>query len=67
MQSGLFYGYVGQVDGLLERLMKEMPSAKVVATGGLAKALAAESKFIQHLEPDLTLEGLKLLWLKNRR
>jgi type III pantothenate kinase len=67
MQSGLFYGYVGQVDGILERLMKEMPGATIVATGGLAKALAAESKFIQHLEADLTLEGLKLLWLKNQR
>lgn len=66
MQSGLFYGYVGQVDGLLERLLKELPGATVVATGGLAKALAAESKYITHLEPDLTLEGLKLLWLKNR-
>jgi type III pantothenate kinase len=67
MQSGLFYGYVGQVDGILERLQKELPGTTVVATGGLAKALAAESKFRQHLEPDLTLEGLKLLWLKNRR
>ena len=67
MQSGLFYGYVGQVDGILERLLKELPGAPVVATGGLAKALAAESKYIQHLEADLTLEGLKILWLKNRK
>ena len=67
MQSGLFYGYVGQVDGILERLLKELPGTTIVATGGLAKALAAESKYIQHLEPDLTLDGLKILWLKNRR
>jgi len=67
MQSGLFYGYVGQVDGILERLLKELPGAAVVATGGLAKAIAAESKFIQHLEPDLTLDGLRILWLKNQR
>jgi type III pantothenate kinase len=67
MQSGLFYGYVGQVDGILDRLLKELPGANIVATGGLAKALAAESKFIQHLEPDLTLDGLKILWLKNQR
>jgi type III pantothenate kinase len=67
MQSGLFYGYVGQVDGILERLLKEQPGSTIVATGGLAKALAAESKIIKHLEPDLTLDGLKILWLKNRR
>lgn len=67
MQSGLFYGYVGQVDGILERLMKEQPNATVVATGGLAKAIAAESKYIRNLEPDLTLDGLKILWLKNRK
>lgn len=67
MQSGLFYGYVGQVDGILERLLKELPEATIVATGGLAKSLAAESKHIQHLEPDLTMEGLKILWLKNQR
>ncbi len=67
MQSGLFYGYVGQVDGILERLLKELPGAAIVATGGLAKALAAESRYIQNLEPDLTLDGLKILWLKNQR
>jgi type III pantothenate kinase len=67
MQSGLFYGYVGQVDGILERLLKELPDATIVATGGLAKAIASESKYIRHLEPDLTLDGLKLLWLKNRK
>jgi len=67
MQSGLFYGYVGQVDGILERLVREQPGSAIVATGGLAKALAAESKYIKHLEPDLTLDGLKILWLKNRR
>lgn len=67
MQSGLFYGYVGQVDGILERLVKEQPSATIVATGGLARALAAESRYIKHLEPDLTLDGLKILWLKNRK
>jgi len=67
MQSGLFYGYVGQVDGILERLLAESPESTVVATGGLSKVIAPASKFIQHLEPDLTLEGLKLLWLKNRK
>jgi type III pantothenate kinase len=67
MQSGLFYGYVGQVDGILERLLKEYPDCPVVATGGLAKVIAPASRFIQNVEPDLTLEGLRILWMKNRR
>jgi len=67
MQSGLFYGYVGQVDGILERLLAEQPGSTVVATGGLAKVIAPASRYIQHLEPDLTLEGLRILWLKNRK
>ncbi|MDP2874604.1 MAG: type III pantothenate kinase [Holophaga sp.] len=67
MQSGLFYGYVGQVDGILERLLAEFPDCPVVATGGLAKVIAPASKYIQNVEPDLTLEGLRILWLKNRK
>ncbi|MBP1629026.1 MAG: putative transcriptional acitvator, Baf family [Holophagaceae bacterium] len=67
MQSGLFYGYVGQVDGILERLLGEFPEAKVVATGGLAKTIAASSKHIHICDSDLTLEGLRLLWMKNRK
>ena len=67
MQSGLFYGYIGQVDGILERLLTEFPGARVVATGGLAKTISSASKYIQTWDPDLTLEGLKLLWLKNRK
>lgn len=66
MQAGLFYGYVGQVDGILERLRAEYPEAAVVATGGLAKVIAQHSRFIQHLAPDLTLEGLRILWMKNQ-
>ena len=67
MQSGLFYGYIGQVDGILERLLAEYPGSRVVATGGLAKVIAPSSRFIQDVAPDLTLEGLRLLWLKNRK
>jgi type III pantothenate kinase len=66
MQSGLFYGYVGLVDGILARLLEEMPGATVIATGGLARVIGPASRFIQHVEPDLTLEGLRILWLKNR-
>ena len=67
MQSGLFYGYVGLVDGLLERLLEEFPGSRVVATGGLAKAIAPASRYIQDIAPDLTLAGLRLLWQKNRK
>jgi len=67
MQSGLFYGYIGQVDGILERLLAEYPGSHVVATGGLAKVIAPSSRFIQEVAPDLTLEGLRLLWLRNRK
>jgi type III pantothenate kinase len=67
MQSGLFYGYVGQVDGILERLLAEYPDSRVVATGGLAGVIAPSSRFIGHVAPDLTLEGLRLLWMKNRK
>jgi type III pantothenate kinase len=67
MQSGLFYGYVGQVDGILERLLAENPGSKVVATGGLAGVIAPSSRFIGTVAPDLTLEGLRILWMKNRK
>jgi type III pantothenate kinase len=66
MQSGLFYGCVGQIDGILERLCQQLPSAAVVATGGLTKTIGKESRFIQRVEPDLTLNGLRSLWFLNR-
>jgi len=67
MQSGLYYGGIAQIDGILERLTQQFPKAAVVATGGLAKTISKESKYVQHLEPDLTLNGLRLIWHNNRR
>ena len=67
MQSGIYYGYIGLVDGILERLLGEMPDTKtVVATGGQAEMIAAGSRFIQSVDGLLTLAGLKLIYDRNR-
>jgi len=69
IQSGLYYGYVELVDGLCERLKKELGSGcKIISTGGLASALAKDSKTIKpnSIYPNLTLEGIKLIWERNR-
>jgi type III pantothenate kinase len=63
MQAGLFWGYVDMVEGLLRRMKEELGgSAVVVATGGLASVVAPESKLIEHVDGDLTLRGLRLVW-----
>ncbi len=62
MQSGIYYGFVGQVDGILRRLHQEMPDLeKVVATGGLAELIAEGSEYIDEVNQMLTLVGLKLI------
>ena len=67
MQAGIYYGYIGLVDGILERLLAEIPGVKgIVATGGQAPLIASGSKFIREVDPDLTLTGLKLIYERNR-
>ncbi|WP_416730161.1 type III pantothenate kinase [Fictibacillus sp. JL2B1089] len=67
MQAGILYGYVGQVEGIVKR-MKEQSEVepKVIATGGLANLIAAESNVIDHVDPFLTLKGLLLIYDKNK-
>jgi type III pantothenate kinase len=67
LQSGALYGFAGQVDGIVNRIKKELGElTAVVATGGLASLVVSESETITHHEPDLTLEGLRLVFEKNR-
>ncbi len=63
IQSGIVYGYAGLVDGLVERMRAEMgDTPKVVATGGLAGLIQEVARTIQHVNPDLTLEGLRIVY-----
>jgi len=81
LQSGLYYGYIGLVDGILERMLNEMranetrshdsptseaPAPKIIATGGLARLVADDSKFIRTIDDMLTLDGLRLIYERNR-
>jgi type III pantothenate kinase len=66
LQSGVLYGFAGQVDGLVRRIIAEIgPVTAVVATGGLAPIVVAESETITHHDPDLTLVGLRLVYERN--
>ncbi|HXQ73491.1 MAG TPA: type III pantothenate kinase [Pyrinomonadaceae bacterium] len=63
IQSGLYHGYIGLVDGVLEKMIAEMGEApRVIATGGLAHAIAPASRYITQTDDTLTLEGLRLVY-----
>lgn len=68
MQSGIVYGYVGQVEGIVNRMKKSgNAQAKVIATGGLAPLIAEETDVIDQIDPFLTLKGLYLLYKRNEK
>lgn len=61
--SGLYYGFIGMIDGIVERLLAELgPKAKAVATGGQGNLITSASKFVKVYDEDLTLNGLRLIW-----
>lgn len=68
MQAGLFWGYVDMVEGLVRRMREELGGdAVVVATGGLAVLVAPETALIDHVDPELTLRGLRIVWQRNQQ
>lgn len=74
MQSGIVYGYAGLVDSLVERIKKEIkkewpaePEPKVIASGGLARVLAPETRTIDSVDEHLTLKGLQIIYQRNRQ
>jgi type III pantothenate kinase len=66
MQSGIIFGYVGLVEGIVARFQQEMGPARVIGTGGLAEVVARETKVIEKVDQALTLEGLRLIHELNR-
>lgn len=71
IQSGLYYGYIGLVDGILQKMLEETqapdrPAPKIIATGGLARLIAADSRYIETIDDMLTLDGLRLIYERNR-
>jgi type III pantothenate kinase len=68
LQSGLVYGFAGQADAIVDRIREELgaEAAPAIATGGLAELIAPHSRTITRVDPELTLQGLRLVWERNR-
>jgi type III pantothenate kinase len=68
VRSGLYYGYLSMVEGLIRRTLEDLGEpAPIVATGGLASVFAEDLESLHEVDPGLTLEGLRLIWERNRR
>jgi type III pantothenate kinase len=68
IEAGLFYGYLGMVEGLVRRISDELGGRAIsIATGGLAPLIVPETKVFEAIEPDITLQGLRIIWERNRR
>lgn len=68
VQSGLYYGSLGMIDGMIERLLEKLgPSTKVIATGGQARLISRDSRYLKVIDENLTLEGLEMIWNRNVR
>jgi type III pantothenate kinase len=68
MQSGLYFGAIGMIDGILERIIEKLgPETKAIATGGQAQMIVSGSRYLKTVDEHLTLEGLAMIWERNRR
>jgi type III pantothenate kinase len=67
MQSGIVFGYVGLIEGLVARFLRELGPGRVIATGGLAETIARETPIIEIVDHNLTLDGIRMIYELNHK